>query len=169
MPVTVEEHAERYRKLHPDVRKALQPYFDIDLKSVKVKLIDYSPTTTIWTLGDVIVVKRGVLNFEYKSTSEMRDGKLWHTGNGALDLSTDAGIQVLAHEIKHCEQWRLIPRWKYLLWYLPGVVRGWLAGRRYAHKYIRWERDAIAFQKTVKLSDKQLIDFKKLQNDRSDT
>ncbi len=163
--MTAEQYAEQYGKLHVKIRSVFQPYFNIDLKSVKVKLIERTDLidATIFVVADTIVVMRSTLNFSYTQESFEKDGKLWHRGNGALDLSTDAGIQILGHEIKHCEQWRLTPRWKYLLWYLPGVVRGWIAGQRYAHRFIRWEREAITFQKTIKLSDAEKQSFKDLQ------
>lgn len=162
--MTVEEYIEKYERLHVKVRKALQKYFDIDLKSVEFKLIDYSPTTTIFVIADVVVVLKGKLNYKYIATSETRDdGKLWHSNNGAVDLSTDFGIQTLAHELKHCEQWRLTPRWKYWLWYLPSLIASYASKKKYAHKFFRWEKEAAIFQQTVRLSKEEKQSFKELQ------
>lgn len=161
--MSVETYAKRNGKLHPTVRRILQPYFpELKLDSVKVQIVDYAPWTTIWAMADQVIVLKGKLNYEYVSTSEMRDGKLWHRGNGALDLSTPAGIQVLSHELKHCEQWRNTSRRIYWLWYIPGLLASWISGR-YAHKFFRWEREAIAFQKTVKLTEREFTSLKLLQ------
>lgn len=161
--MTVEEYIEKYGKLHIKVRKVLQPYFKINLSSVEFKLIRYSPTTTIFVLADVVVVVRGKLNYKYIDTTETRDGKLWHSNNGAVDLSTDFGIQTLAHELKHCEQWRLTPRWKYWLWYIPSLIASYASKKKYAHKFFRWEKEAALFQQTVRISDEQKALFKSMQ------
>ncbi len=163
--MTVERYLKQHGKLHPTIRKVLQPYFEIDLKSIKVQLIDHTDLikVTIFVIADTIIVMRGILNFPYISESFDRDGELWHRSNGAVDLSTDAGLKTLGHEIKHCEQWRLTPRWKYWLWYLPGVIAGYIKDKQYAHRFIRWEREAITFQKTLTFSEEVRQRFKAMQ------
>lgn len=162
--MTCEEFAIRHRVLHPTIRRVFQPYFKIELNTVQVRVVLTIPyKLTIFALADVIVVREGALNGEFKQESFRRDGKLWHRSNGAVDLSTDHGCQLLAHELKHCEQWRYTPRWKYWLWYLPGVVKSWVNGQRYAHRFIRWEQEAIAFQKTIKLTSEEHTSFKLLR------
>jgi len=150
--MTVEEHVKNHGRLHPDVCLILQRFFPkLDLDTVEFKLVSSIPfKLTIFALADVVVSKYRVLNYHFTQESFKRDDKLWHRGNGAVDLSTDVGIQTLAHELKHCEQWRNTPRRVYWLWYLPGLISSWFNGQRYAHRFMRWEREAIAFQKTVK-------------------
>lgn len=163
--MTIEQYAENYSKLHPKIRTVFQSYFDIDLNSVKVRMIDKTTLfrNTIFVVADTIVIVRGKFNFEFKQEPFEKDGKLWHRVNGAVDLSTDTGLQTLGHEIKHCEQWRLTPRWKYWLLYLPGVINGYIKKKQYAHKFIWWEREAIAFQKTLKFSEQEKQLFKEMQ------
>lgn len=163
--MTCEAYAKRYERLHPLIRKTLQSYFPkLDLNTVQIKIVTFIPyKLTIFALADAVVVKVGKLNTEFKQESFTKDGKLWHRSNGAVDLSIPVGIQILAHELKHCEQWRNTPRWRYWLGYLPGLFKSWASGQRYAHRFIKWEREAAAFQKTVRLTEQEHKSFKLLQ------
>lgn len=159
----IEAHAKRYGNLHPAIREALQGYFKIRLDTVEVKLVTFAPISTIWTLADVVVAKYGTLNFELIREEHEKDGKRWTTTNRTVDLSTISGVRILAHELKHCEQWRLTPRWKYLLWYLPSLFKSYWTEKRYAHKFFRWEQEAIAFDKTIEISEMDKALFLKMR------
>lgn len=149
----VEAWALKNNRLHPKVVAFLQPLFGSDLDLSTVRFIVYPKRTaflnvTVWVLGDKIVWKQKHLNQEHAQWRvDKNDGRNWYTSNGAVDLATQAGMQVLAHELRHVWQSRTWPWWKSLWFFTSGIVKSlWREGRFYSHQQVPQEIDAIEFQ-----------------------
>ena len=150
----VEAWAWRTNKLHPAVVDFLQPLFDADVKkplslrSVRQVLFTKNTSgkkTNVWVAGDTIVWTKGHLNQEHKQWRvDKGDSLLWWTSNGAIDLATQAGMGVLAHELRHVWQYRSRPRISSWLSYLWGIAKSlWYERRWYSHNQVPAEVDAI--------------------------
>ena len=147
--LSVEEFATKSGRLHPSVIDFLSEYFDpmdfnLGRVKVNVKLGKTSTTgSSLWVWASTIVVRRGTLNAEFKQWQvEKGDGKKWWKNNGATDLSTPAGMTVLAHECYHVMKWLTAPWWT-----IGAVLRamlGKLTGRKWHSS--AWEQEAVDFQ-----------------------
>lgn len=150
----VEAHALTFNRLHPKVVKYLQPLFGLDLDLKTVRLIVYPKNTSylgtaVWVLGDRIVWLQTHFNQEFAQWRvDKGDGRNWYKSNGAVDLATEGGMSILAHELKHVHQSRSLPWWKSLWRFGVGIVKSlWYERRLYSHNQVWQETDAIEFQK----------------------
>ena len=146
----IQQYALQHGRLHSRVRDFLAPYFPtIDLRDVRVnaKLGRISAkSTSIWVLGKTVFVMRGKLNLKRQEWTSIRDGKLWHHNNEAIDLATVYGMRTLAHEVYHCQSWLTRPWWASVTEFAGDVWRS-LRGTRFrsawSHKHSRYEQAAI--------------------------
>lgn len=150
----VEAYALRTNRLHADVVKYLQPLFGDDLDLTTVRFIVYPKNTsylgtTVWVFGDRIIWKTGHLNQEFAQWRVDRGDDLWwYKSNGAVDLATKTGMEILAHELRHVWQSRTLPWWKQWWRFGWGVMKSlWYEKRFYSHQQVWQEIDAIEFQK----------------------
>lgn len=171
----VEAYALRTNRLHPRVVKFLQPLFGDDLALNTVRFIVYPKRTaflnvTVWVMGDKIVWHQTHLNQEFAQWRvDKDDDRNWYRSNGAIDLATEHGMQVLAHELRHVWQARSLPWWKQWWRFGWGIVKSlWYEGRFYSHSQVWQEQDAIEFQRGaatqfIKRHREDLIQFENLR------
>lgn len=150
----VEAWALRTNRLHPKVRDFLRPLFRGYLDLLSVRFIVYPKNTsglktTVWVAGDKIIWTKGHFNQEWAQwLVDKGDGKNWYRSNGAIDLATTHGMEVLCHELWHVKQYRDLPWWKTIGLYAWGVAKSLLYERRwYSHNQVWQEVDALKFQK----------------------
>ncbi len=150
--MTVEEFAKTHGRLHPKVSEFLSQYFDplrFHLRRVKVNVKFGSSSASgsgIWALGSTVVVRKGKFNAEFKQwTVEKGDGKLWWQNNRAIDLSTPAGMRVLAHECFHVMKWQTRRWWSF--WAVARAMVAKVTGRAWHSS--EWEQQAIEFEQSI--------------------
>ncbi len=152
----VEAHALKFNRLHPKAVEFLQPLFEDDLDLNTVRLIVYPKRTallnvTVWVMGDKIVWQQTHFNQEHAQWRvDKGDNRNWYKSNGAIDLATQSGMQVLAHELRHVWQSRTLPWWKQWWRFGWGIIKSvWYERRVYSHRQVWQEQDAIEFQQGV--------------------
>ena len=154
---SVEQYALDHNRLHPEIVNYLQPLFGDDIELDTIRITGFARNTSalgtsVWVAGDRIVFRIGTLNAKHRQWEVRRqDGSRAYESNAALDLSTVAGMSVLAHEIRHCWQCRTRPFFGWAWNYMVGLWRSWRAGRFYSHKHVPSEIDAVDFQENVAL------------------
>ena len=106
----VESWALEFSTLHPRVRVFLNPYFMIDLSTVRIR-----PTRlrgSIYALGGTVLFRRGTLNAEY-----------YPPLNRGVDLATVGGMRIMAHEWTDLDPtygyYRTEPRFEFM----PAIVK----------------------------------------------
>ena len=133
----------------------LQPLFGEDLDLSTVRIVIYAKTTSglntsVWVAGETIVYR--CLNAE-----------------GCNDLSTEYGMKILAHELRHVWQSRTLPWWKQWWRFGFGIFKSlWYERRFYSHKQVWQELDAGEFQKGpatayIHAHHADLVEFKTLR------
>ena len=155
--VSVERFAQVHGRLHPTVVEFLQPYFDIDLRVVKVDPYASGWSykgVTIWVSTDTIKVAPGRLNAGPYGLSGA-------TSN--IDLARPHTMAIMAHEALHVQQWIRHPLRHAVQW-MAGVINSWLHGSLYNHRLIAPEVEAIKFQREVRKDcEKRILELQVFQ------
>lgn len=144
--ISVEQYALDHNRLHPKVVEFLQPYFikenALDLSTVRIRVYPRRTSalgTSVWVMLDTIIFRRGTFNKERGVVPQ------------AVDLTTNWGMTVLAHELRHVKQWRDVPKWTYAWSLIIGVLASWKRRKRaYAHPFIPIEIEAADFQDSIR-------------------
>ncbi len=148
--MTCEAYAKRYNKMHPRLTEFLQPYFKIELQRVRILVTPIQTSaldTSMWVLGNTVMMLRGKFNYEFKQWRvDKGDGKNYYDSNRAVDLSTSHGMLNMMHECYHVQQWLTRPWWMSLWTWVTDMFRSYENEKRvWAHKYSKWEQEAIEF------------------------
>ena len=81
-------------------------------------------------------------------------------------------FSVICHEARHCYQWRVKGKVKFIGSYLSGLLQSWVHGKAYDHKYFKHEQGAIAFQRFVDhefssvISEEDIAKLKRWQTEK---
>lgn len=142
----VEEYAERFNRLHPQIVIILQPYFPtLDLSTVRVRVYPHVTSllkTNIWVLLDTIIVLKGTFN-----TKEL--GLQGFSVNATINLVKPWMMATIGHELKHCQQWREAS-WRFKIYWFFKSLWVWSTPERGAwHKRMEFEREATEFQAEI--------------------
>lgn len=150
MPNEIESYAVEHRELHPEVIKAMAPFFEEygwDPARAKIRIISpfwgtlsgRGSATAVFVVRRTIYVMRGALNEE-----GLIRGNYW-------DLASKAGFATFAHEIFHVYQSDRDSLAKYLFGFLFGVWKSLTHSKMiYDHQFFDTEREAIEFEARVR-------------------
>ncbi len=157
MPNEIEVYARKHRRLHPELVKALAPFFkEYKWNPSKAKVRIVSPywgklsgrgqPTAVFVVKGIIFVMRGAIN----AKGRVR-GNNWN-------LASKVGFATFAHEVFHTYQNDRDGFSKFLISLFSGIWKSITRSKKtYDHKFFDFEQEAIAFQKkvmsTVKLKD----------------
>jgi len=150
MPNILESYARKHRRLHPEIVKAMSPFFkEYGWNPTKAKIKIVSPLwgklsgrgepTAVFVVRGVIYVMSGALN----ARGRVR-GNSW-------DLASKVGFSTFAHEMFHVYQHDRDGFASFLVSLFSGMWKSLTRSKKfYDHQFFGFEQEAIKFQGKVK-------------------